>query len=119
WEKQHGRIPEHSILLVKTGWGKFWPDKKRYLGTDKAGDTANLHFPGVAEDAARVLVARKIYGLGIDTASMDYGPSKDFITHQVLNGAGIYGLENVANLERVPPTGATLLALPMKIAGGT
>jgi len=119
WEKAHGRIPEHSILLVRTGWSRYWPDKRRYLGTDKPGDTANLHFPGVSAEAARVLVERKVFALGIDTASMDYGPSRDFMTHRVLNGAGIYGLENVANLDRLPATGATLIALPMKIKGGS
>ncbi len=119
WEKQYGQIPQRVILLVRTGWSRFWPDKKRYLGTDKAGDTANLHFPGIAEDAGRLLVARKVLALGIDTASMDYGPSKDFIAHRVLNGAGIYGLENVANLDRLPLTGATIIALPMKIKGGS
>jgi len=119
WEKGHGRIPEGSIVLVRTGWSRFWPDKARYLGTAKAGDTANLHFPGVGEDAAKLLAARRVAALGIDTASMDYGPSRDFIAHRVLNGAGIYGLENVAHLERVPAAGATLIALPMKIKGGS
>ncbi len=119
WEKQHGPIREGIIVLVRTGWGRFWPNKKRYLGSDKAGDTAHLHFPGIARDAAELLAARKVSGVGIDTASIDYGPSKDFITHQVLNGAGIYGLENVANLEKLPVTGAHLIALPMKIKGGS
>ena len=120
WEKDHGAIPANAIVLVHTGWGQFWPDKKRYLGTDAKGDTANLHFPGISKEAAEFLAReRKPSGVGIDTASMDYGQSKDFIAHQVLNGANIYGLENVAFLERVPPTGATLLALPMKIKGGT
>jgi kynurenine formamidase len=119
WEKSHDRIPQGSIVLVRTGWGKFWPDRKLYLGTDKPGDTANLHFPGISREAAELLVSRKIDGVGIDTASMDYGQSKDFITHRILNGANIYGLENVANLEKVPPTGSTLIALPMKIKGGS
>ena len=120
WEKDHGAIPANAIVLVHTGWGQFWPDKKRYLGTDAKGDTANLHFPGISKEAAEFLAReRKPSGVGIDTASMDYGQSKDFIAHQVLNGANIYGLENVAFLERVPPTGATLLALPMKIKGGS
>ncbi len=66
-----------------------------------------------------LLVERRVAGVGIDTASMDYGQSKDFITHQALNGAGIYGLENIANLEKVPVKGATLIALPMKIKGGS
>ncbi|MFN0108888.1 MAG: cyclase family protein [Blastocatellia bacterium] len=119
WEIAHGAIPKDTIVLVRTGWGKFWPDKKKYLGTDAPGDTANLHFPGISREASEVLVQRKIEAIGIDTASIDYGASKDFITHQVLYGANIYGLENVANLDRLPVKGATLIALPMKIKGGT
>ena len=119
WEKAHGAIPAEAIVLIRTGWGKFWPDKKKYLGTDTPGDTANLHFPGISREAAELLSQRKIEAIGIDTASIDHGQSKDFIAHQVLNGANIYGLENVANLDRLPAKGATLIALPMKIKGGT
>ncbi|MEP7274581.1 MAG: cyclase family protein [Acidobacteriota bacterium] len=120
WEQAHGEIPAGAIVLVKTGWSKFWPDRKRYLGSDVPGDTANLHFPGLSREAAEFLAKkREIDGLGIDTASMDPGSSMDFIAHQILNGANIYGLENVANLEQLPAKGATLLALPMKIKGGT
>src|SRR5262245_32582482 len=120
WEKANGQIPDNSITLVRSGWGKFWTDRKRYLGTDAPGDTANLHFPGISREAAEFLAKRrKIDGVGIDTASIDHGPSKDFIAHQILNGANIYGLENVANLDRLPAKGATLVALPMKIKGGT
>jgi kynurenine formamidase len=120
WEKANGRIPDNSIAIVRSGWGKFWPDKKRYLGTDAPGDTANLHFPGISREAAEFLAKqRKIDGIGIDTASIDYGQSKDFIAHQILYGANIYGLENIANLDRLPAKGATLIALPMKIKGGT
>jgi kynurenine formamidase len=119
WEQANGAIPAGSIALVRTGWGRYWPDRKRYMGTDKPGDTANLHFPGIARNAAQLLALRKIAGVGIDTASIDHGPSKDFTTHQILNGAGIYGLENVANLDKLPLRGATLIALPMKIRGGS
>ncbi|HZS03754.1 MAG TPA: cyclase family protein [Blastocatellia bacterium] len=120
WEKANGRIPDNSIVLVQTGWGKFWPDRKKYLGTDKPGDTANLHFPGISREAAELLTAqRKIDGIGIDTASIDYGQSKDFIAHQIFYGKNVYGLENIASLERLPAKGATLIALPMKIKGGT
>ena len=120
WEKKYGRIPDGAIVLVHSGWGKFWPDKKRYLGNDTPGDTAHLHFPGFSRESAELLATkRKINGVGIDTASMDYGQSKDFIAHQIFNGANLFGLENVANLEKVPATGATLVALPMKIRGGT
>ncbi len=119
WEKRHGRIREGAIVLVRTGWAAHWPDRKRYLGTDRAGDVENLHFPGISPDAARVLVERRIDGVGIDTASLDHGPSKDFQAHRILNGAGIYGLENVSHLDRLPATGATVIALPMKIRGGS
>jgi kynurenine formamidase len=120
WEKQNGQIPDNAIVLIHSGWGKFWPVRKKYLGTDAPGDAANLHFPGVSREAAEFLVKqRKIDGIGIDTASIDHGPSKDFIAHQVLNGANIYALENVANLDRLPAKGATVIALPMKIKGGT
>jgi kynurenine formamidase len=120
WEQSNGRIPDDSIVLIRTGWGKFWPDKRKYLGTDAPGDVANLHFPGISREAAEFLAKeRKLDGVGIDTASLDYGATKDFIAHQILNGANIYGLENVANLERLPARGATLIALPMKIKGGT
>ena len=120
WESAHGRIPDGAIVLVRTGWGRFWPDKAHYLGSDKPGDTAHLHFPGISRGAAEWLARqRKVDGVGIDTASLDHGPSRDFIAHQVLNGAGIYGLENVANLGELPELGATLIALPMKIQGGS
>lgn len=120
WEKRHGRLPDKSILLIRTGWGRYWGDRKKYLGTDRPGDTANLHFPGISREAAGFLAnQRRIDGVGIDTASLDHGPSKDFIAHRLLNGANIYGLENVANLERLPAKGATVIALPMKIRGGT
>ncbi|MBX3278517.1 MAG: cyclase family protein [Acidobacteria bacterium] len=120
WERAHGRIPDGAIVLFRTGWGRYWSDRKRYLGADAPGDTQNLHFPGLSREAAEWLVKeRRIDGVGIDTASIDYGQSKDFIAHQVLNGADIYALENVAALEALPPLGSTIIALPMKIRGGT
>ncbi|HEV8581340.1 MAG TPA: cyclase family protein [Thermoanaerobaculia bacterium] len=120
WEEKHGAIPEGAIVLLRTGWGQRWPDRKRYLGDDRPGEVSNLHFPSYGEEAARYLVERrKVGALGVDTASIDYGPSKDFIVHQIANGANVPGLENVANLEELPETGAWLIALPMKIAGGS
>jgi kynurenine formamidase len=120
WEKKNGTIPANSIVLIKTGWGKFWPDKKKYLGNDKAGDATNLHFPAYSKESAEFLVKqRKIKGAGLDSASLDPGTSKDFIVHQIFNGANVYGLENVANLDKVPTKGAFLIALPMKIEKGT
>ena len=119
WEKANRRIEPGTIVLVKTGWSKFWPDRARYMGTATPGDVKNLHFPGISPDAAKVLVDRRVDGVGIDTASLDYGRSIDFRTHRILTGVGIYGLENVADLDRVPAVGATLIALPMKIRNGT
>jgi kynurenine formamidase len=119
FEQQHGVIAPGTIVIFRTGWGKFYPDRKQYLGSDVKGDTANLHFPGIARDAAELLVQRNIAAAGIDTASLDHGPSTDFIVHQVLTKANIYGIENIAHAELLPATGATLIALPMKIAQGT
>ncbi len=120
WEERHGAVPAGSIVLLRTGWGGRWPDRASYLGDDTPGDASNLHFPSYGEAAARHLVeTRKVAVLGVDTASIDHGPSTDFIVHQIANGANVPGLENVANLERLPETGAWVLALPMKIAGGS
>ncbi len=120
WEARAGKIPDEAIVLVETGWGRYWGDRLRYLGSDKPGDASALHFPGLARDAAEFLAReRKVAMVGIDTASLDYGPSQDFIVHQVLNGANISGLENVAHLDQLPETGFLVLALPMKIAGGS
>ncbi len=120
WETAYGRIPRGAIVVMYSGWGARWPDRKRYLGTDAPGDTANLHFPGFSKEAAEFLVReRDINAIGVDTASMDYGPSQDFPVHQIINGANKPAFENLANLDRVPPSGATLIALPMKIEGGS
>src|SRR5262245_647104 len=120
WEKKNGTIAAGTIVLLRTGWGKRWPDAKRYLGDDKPGDASRLHFPAYAKDAAELLVKeRKVAALGVDTASIDHGPSKDFAVHQVANAANVVGLENVANLEQLPERGFWIVALPMKIGGGS
>jgi kynurenine formamidase len=119
FERAHGAIAPGTLVLFRTGWGARWPDRKSYLGDDRPGHAESLHFPGIGEDAARALVARKVGAVGIDTASIDHGPSKDFITHQVLLGAEIPAFENVASLEALPPRGALVIALPMKIAQGS
>ncbi len=122
WESQHEKIPDKSIVLLRTGYHRFWPDRVRYMGTDKRGQegVAALHFPGLHPDAARWLVAnRQINAIGLDTPSIDYGQSKLFESHQILFDKNIPAFENVANLEQLPPKGAMVFALPMKIKGGS
>jgi len=122
WEKLHREIPKGSIVLIRTGYGKLWPDRKSYLGTDRLGAAAvaELHFPGIHPDAADWLVqSRKVKAVGLDTASLDYGQSTLFETHVTLFRNNVPGMENLANLERLPPTGFTVVALPMKIRGGS
>jgi kynurenine formamidase len=122
WESQHGQIPNKAIVLLRTGHGKFWPDRLKYLGTDKSGPeaVAELHFPGLHPEAARWLVAnRQINAIGLDTPSIDYGQSKLFESHQILFDKNTPAFENVANLEQLPAKGALVLALPMKIKGGS
>lgn len=109
------------IVLFRTGWGSRWPDRLRYLGTTKTGQVAvpELHFPGIHPNTARWLRDRGVKAVGIDTPSIDYGQSQTFETHQVLLGADIPAFENVAHLELLPARGAFVVALPMKIAGGS
>jgi len=120
WERSHGRIPDGAIVVMFSGWGQFWPDKKKYLGTDVPGDVVNLHFPGFSKEVAEFLVnERDIAAVAIDTPSIDCGQSKDFIVHQIINGANKPGFENVANVEKLPASGATMIALPLKIERGS
>lgn len=121
FEAEHGRLEPGTILLLRTGWGERWPDAERYLGTARRGPEAvsELHFPGLAASGARLLVERGVAAVGIDTASIDPGQSGAFDAHRVLMAEGIPLFENLAELGRLPPRGATLVALPMKIGGGT
>ena len=119
FERAHGAITSGTIVLVRTGWAKRWPDAQRYLGDDTPGDASNLHFPGISAEAAHALVSRRIAAVGIDTASLDHGPSKDFMAHRILMESGIPGFENVGELDAVPSRGAQIIALPMKIGGGS
>ena len=122
WEKRHGRIPDDSIVLLQTGWSSYWPDPIKYLGTNKRGPeaVAELHFPGLDPAAARWITEnRKIKAIGLDTASIDYGQSQMFETHRILMGQNIPAFENVANLERLPDIVPLVVAMPIKIRGGS
>lgn len=122
WETQHETIAAGSIVLFDTGSAYLYPDRFAYMGTDERGEqaVAKLHFPGVHPDTATFLAEeRSIAAVGIDTPSIDYGQSNDFASHVILYQQNIPGLENVANLDELPPTGALVVALPMKIEGGS
>ena len=122
WEREHGLIPDGAILLLRTGWGERWPDRLSYLGTERTGPeaVAELHFPGIHPDAARWITdQRNVAAVGIDTPSIDNGQSSGFEAHVIIYGANIPGFENVANLDELPEAGAFVVALPMKVAGGS
>ncbi|MDH3206762.1 MAG: cyclase family protein [Gemmatimonadota bacterium] len=122
WESEHGELPDGGILLLRTGWGARWGDRMAYLGTDRIGAdaVADLHFPGLGAEAAEWLVTnRGVVAVGIDTPSIDRGQSADFRAHVVLYAENISGFENVANLDLLPTTGSFVVALPMKIEGGS
>lgn len=120
WEGRYGKIDANTLVLLQTGWGVYWPDKSQYLGSATPEDPSTLHFPGFSAEAISFLVnQRQIRGVGIDTASIDPGQSRDFRAHQILSKANRYALENVASLEKIPPRGAVVYALPIKIKDGT
>jgi kynurenine formamidase len=116
WEKRHGRIPEGAIVVLRTGWASRWPDAKRYRNQDAQG---KMHFPGFSTGVAKLLIERKVSGLGCDTMSVDYGASGDFAVHRLALGAGLYHLENLADLSEMPENGAFLIAAPIKLEGGS
>ncbi len=120
FEKIHGPIKAGVMVLLRTDHSRFWPDAAKYLGSNKPGDASDLHFPGYGEAAARLLVQeRQVKALGIDTASIDYGPSTDFIVHRIIAKHNVLGFENLTDLDKLSPVGTTLIALPMKIGGGS
>ncbi|HMO84377.1 MAG TPA: cyclase family protein [Lacipirellulaceae bacterium] len=122
WEEDQGASLDDKIVLLRTGFADRWPDRASYLGTAATGREAvsQLHFPGLDPTAAAWLAARRrVRMAGIDTASIDHGPSRDFAAHVALARHGVPILENLASLESLPPRGFRIVALPMKIAGGT
>jgi len=122
WEDDHDRIPEGAIVLIRTGYGQYWPDRKMYMGTTERGDAAvaKLHFPGLHPEAAKWLAtSRSIKAVGLDTPSIDYGQSTRFESHVTLCEKNVPAFENVANLDKLPMKGFMVIALPMKIRGGS
>jgi kynurenine formamidase len=121
-EREQGPITKDTIVLLRTGFSRRWPDAARYLGTAERGQqaVAKLHFPGLHPDAARwIVMNRPVKAVGIDTASIDYGQSTLFESHRTLFAGDLPAFENLTALERLPLRGAYIVALPMKIAHGT
>ncbi len=117
WEKQFGRLPDHCCVAMLSGWAQHVGDGAKYTGKDAAG---TFHFPGFAPALAEWLVReRKVLGLAVDTLSLDNGASKDFKTHHIWLPSGRWGLENVANLDKLPPAGATLVVGLAKVKDAT
>jgi kynurenine formamidase len=117
WEQANGQIPLGAVVIARTGWESRWDSAKDYRNADTLGV---MHFPGYSADAAKFLVeGRNVLGLGIDTLSVDYGPSQDFPVHQYTLAHSVYHLENVANLDRAPASGAVVVVAPMKLEGGS
>jgi len=122
WEARHGQIPDGAIVLVYTGYEQYYQDREKYLGTNLTGPEAipELHFPGLSAEAANWLSEkRNIHAIGLDTQSIDYGQSKDFMAHRILCNNDLTVYENLTNLKKLPETGFYIIALPMKIKGGS
>jgi kynurenine formamidase len=122
WEKKNGQIPQGAIVLIRTGYGKYWPDRRKYMGTDERGPeaVAKLHFPGLGPEAARWIADnRRVKAVGLDTPSIDFGQSTLFESHRTLFDKNIPAFENLANLDKLPEKNFAVIALPMKIKGGS
>ena len=116
WETKHGRVPAGAIVILRTGWSSRWPDEKLYRNMDAKGV---MHFPGYSVEAAKLLIDRQVTALAIDTLSVDYGASKNFEVHRLTLPAGLYHIENLADLSALPEAGAFLIAAPIKLEGGS
>jgi kynurenine formamidase len=113
WEQVHNQIPLGAVVIACTGWDSRWNSVKDYRNADPRG---TMHFPGFSSDAAKFLVeGRNALGLGIDTLSVDSGPSKDFPVRQYILAHSVYQLDNVANLDRAPASGGMVVVAPAKL----
>ncbi len=116
WEARNGPIPRGAIVVMCTDWAARWPDTERYRNMDPKGV---MHFPGYSVETVKVLIQRGVVGLTIDTLSVDYGPSKDFPVHQLSHGAGLYHVENLADVSWLPEANAYLIVAPINLEGGS
>jgi kynurenine formamidase/mono/diheme cytochrome c family protein len=112
-----GAIPEGAAILLLTGWDKRYKEPEKYRNADASGV---LHFPGFSLEAIQYLLRNpKIVALGIDTLSIDYGASKNFQGHKISHGSGLYHLENMTNLDKLPARGAVIFVGVLPIEGGS
>jgi kynurenine formamidase len=117
WERRYGRIPDNAAVLMASGWGARAGSVEAFRNTDSSGV---MHFPGFGKEAIDFLLTeRRISGIGVDTLSLDHGPSTTFAVHYTILPTNRWGLENLANLESIPPSGATLFVGAPKIASGS
>ena len=117
WERQHGHIPPGAAVLMNAGWGDRINSAAAYINADTGG---TLHFPGFSVEAAEFLLhERSINGIGVDTLSLDHGPATDFAVHMAFLPTNRWGLECLANLDKIPPSGAYLFVGVPKIKGSS
>jgi kynurenine formamidase len=117
WEQANNRIPQGAVVVARTGWASRAKSMTEYRNADKDG---RPHFPGFALETAKFLLeARGVFALGIDTLSVDYGPSQTYPVHRYTAARSVYHIENVADLSRVPEAGAIVVVAPAKLAGGS
>ncbi|KAB7505993.1 Kynurenine formamidase, partial [Armadillidium nasatum] len=124
WIDVYGPLPDGGVVLFQTGWGERSSSPSAYSGLDQFG---KLNFPGLGREAAEYLVRygnatnkrQGVVGIGTDTLSLDVGQSVRYPAHIILLGHELYGIENIANMERLPPRGFTLTIMPLKIGAGT
>jgi len=116
FEKAHGAIEEGAIVLVATGWDRRWGTDGRYMNVRDGVK----RFPGISVEAVRLLAGdRGVAGIGIDTPSIDHGPSQQFEAHRTSQPLNVYHIENAANLTSLPARGFTIVVAPVRIGGGS
>jgi kynurenine formamidase len=115
YEKKYGKILPGSFVAAHTGWDRYWSQPEKYRDAD---DDGSLHCPGFSQEAGHLLLERDIAGIGIDTLNPD-GSNQEFPIHHAFLGAEKYIVENLTNLDQVPPSGAYVILLPIKIDGAS
>ena len=119
WEAEHGLIPPGAWVLLRTGWSER-SDRASFLNIRADGP----HSPGFHPDASRLLALdRDVLGVGVETIGTDAGQAggfdPPFSNHSIMHGAGKFGLASLRNLDQLPPTGAIVIAAPLKIVNGS